>query len=396
MADKTQFRTIESDREELDAKIRRHRLKIVKIMLLVAGIILLAAAGVFMFLRLRTYQSYTVSKSVVREDSASTHFLPYGSGFIRYSNDGAIYTDAMGEMFWSQAYEMQEPIVEQGGDYVAFADQGGTTVYILNESGLQGVVETPMAIEKISVAGQGTIAVLMEKDGANHIRLYDKNGKNLASGALHVENSGYPMDIALCEDGKKLAVSMLDVTEGQISAVLYFYNFGSVGQNEIDNLVGTYSYEGLIIPQIEFVTNDRLLAFGDSRILFFEGSQRPEQEQEIEFSGQARSVFFNESYVGIITNNDEKADETRHMEVYDSGGKRILRKNFSMDYESVEFLQNGEICIRSGTELLLYNTYGVKKFAYTFDTAFYGVLSGHGQTEYIFILEGRTDRVRLK
>lgn len=236
----------------------------------------------------------------------------------------------------------------------------------------------------------------MEKDGANHIRLYDKNGKNLASGALHVENSGYPMDIALCEDGKKLAVSMLDVTEGQISAVLYFYNFGSVGQNEIDNLVGTYSYEGLIIPQIEFVTNDRLLAFGDSRILFFEGSQRPEQEQEIEFSGQARSVFFNESYVGIITNNDEKADETRHMEVYDSGGKRILRKDFSMDYESVEFLQNGEICIRSGTELLLYNTYGVKKFAYTFDTAFYGVLSGHGQTEYIFILEGRTDRVRLK
>lgn len=396
MADKTQFRTIENDREELDAKIRRHRLKIVKIMLLVAGIILLAAAGVFMFLRLRTYQSYTVSKSVVREDSASTRFLPYGSGFVRYSNDGAIYTDAMGEMFWSQAYEMQEPIVEQGGEYVAFADRGGTTVYILNESGLQGVVETPMAIEKISVAGQGTIAVLMEKDGANHIRLYDKNGKNLASGALHVENSGYPMDIALCEDGKKLAVSMLDVTEGQISAVLYFYNFGSVGQNEIDNLVGKYSYDGLIIPQIEFATNDRLLAFGDSRILFFEGSQRPEPEQEIEFSGQARSIFFNESYVGIITNNDEKAEETRHMEVYDSNGKRILRKDFSMDYESVEFLENDEICIRSGTELLLYNTYGVRKFAYTFDTAFYGVLSGHGQTEYIFILEGRTDRVRLK
>lgn len=396
MADKTQFRTIENDEEELSTKIRKHRLKIVKIVLLVAGVILLAAVGVFMFLRLRTYQSYTVSKSVTREDSSSTHFVPYGAGFIRYSNDGAMYTDAMGEMFWSQSYEMQEPIMEQGGDYVAFADQGGTAVYILNKSGLQGVVETPMAIEKISVAGQGTIAVLMEKDGANHIRLYDKNGKNLASGALHVENSGYPMDLALCEDGKKLAVSMLDVTEGQISAVLYFYNFGSVGQNEIDNLVGTYSYEGLIIPQIEFVTNDRLLAFGDSRILFFEGSQRPEQEHEITFTGQARSVFFNDSYVGVITNNDEKAEESRHMEIYDSNGKCILRKDFSMDYESVEFLENDEICIRNGNEILLYNTYGVRKFAYTFDTALYGVLSGHGQTEYVFILDGRTDRVRLK
>lgn len=396
MADKTQFRTIENSEEELSTKIRRHRLKIVKTMLLVAGVILLAAVGVFMFLRLRTYQSYSVSKSVIREDSTSTHFLPYGTGFIRYSNDGAMYTDAMGEMFWTQTYEMQEPIVEQNGDYVAFADQGGTSVYILNKSGLQGVVETPMAIEKISVAGQGTIAVLMEKDGANHIRLYDKNGKNLAAGALHVENSGYPMDLALCEDGKKLAVSMLDVTEGQVSAVLYFYNFGSVGQNEIDNLVGTYSYEGLIIPQIEFVTNDRLLAFGDSKILFFEGSQRPEPEHEIIFTGQMRSVFFNDSYVGVITNNDEKAEESRHMEIYDSNGKRILRKDFSMDYESVEFLENDEICIRNGTEILLYNTYGVRKFAYTFETALYGVLSGHTQTEYIFILDGRTDRVRLK
>lgn len=396
MADRTQFTTIETDPEELDTKIRRHRLKILKTALMIAGVILLIAAGIFLFLRLRTYNSYSVSKSVAREDSASTKFLTYGAGFIRYSNDGAMYTDAMGEMYWTQTYEMKSPVVEQNGEYVAFADQGGTAVYILNEVGLQGVVETPMAVEKVSVAGQGTIAVLMEQDGANHIRLYDKNGKNLASGALHVENSGYPLDIALCEDGRKLAVSMLDVTGGQISTTIYFYNFGSVGQNEIDNLVGTYTYDDMIVPQIEFVTNDRLVAFGDTKTLFFEGSQKPEPEKEIELTGQVRSVFFNDSYVGLVTNNDEKAEQTRHMEIYDTKGKHILSKDFSMDYENVEFLENDEICIRNGTEVLLYNTYGVKKFTYTFDTALYGILSGNGQTEYIFILEGRTEKVRLK
>lgn len=396
MADRTQFTTIETDPEELNTKIRRHRLKILKTALMVAGVILLIAAGIFLFLRLRTYNSYNVSKSVAREDSASTKFLTYGAGFIRYSNDGAMYTDAMGEMYWTQAYEMKSPVVEQNGEYVAFADQGGTAVYILNEVGLQGVVETPMAVEKVSVAGQGTIAVLMEQDGANHIRLYDKNGRNLASGALHVENSGYPLDIALCEDGRKLAVSMLDVTGGQISTTIYFYNFGSVGQNEIDNLVGTYTYDDMIVPQVEFVTNDRLVAFGDTKTLFFEGSQKPEPEKEIELTGQVRSVFFNDSYVGLVTNNDEKAEQTRHMEIYDTKGKHILSKDFSMDYENVEFLENDEICIRNGTEVLLYNTYGVKKFTYTFDTALYGILSGNGQTEYIFILEGRTEKVRLK
>ena len=58
MADKTQFRTIETDEEELNTKIRKHRLKIIKIILLLLALAAVAALGIFFFQKLRKYNSY--------------------------------------------------------------------------------------------------------------------------------------------------------------------------------------------------------------------------------------------------------------------------------------------------------------------------------------------------
>ena len=146
MADKTQFRTIETDEEELNTKIRKHRLKIIKIILLLLALAAVAALGIFFFQKLRKYNSYTVEKSVERQDTAGSQFLAYGNGFIKYSNDGAIYTDANDEVYWNQTYEMKEPMADVCEDYVALADRGGTEIYIMNQAGMQGKIETPMNI----------------------------------------------------------------------------------------------------------------------------------------------------------------------------------------------------------------------------------------------------------
>lgn len=99
-----------------------------------------------------------------RQDTAGSQFLAYGNGFIKYSNDGAIYTDANDEVYWNQTYEMKEPMADVCEDYVALADKGGTEIYIMNQAGMQGKIETPMNISRISVANQGVVAVWMESD----------------------------------------------------------------------------------------------------------------------------------------------------------------------------------------------------------------------------------------
>ena len=97
-----------------------------------------------------------------------------------------IYTDANDEVYWNQTYEMKEPMADVCEDYVALADKGGTEIYIMNQAGMQGKIETPMNISRISVANQGVVAVWMESDGENYIRMYDKNGKNLVKETRNV------------------------------------------------------------------------------------------------------------------------------------------------------------------------------------------------------------------
>ncbi len=392
---KRKFKTVEPDVDELNRKIREHRLKIIKRMAVVTAIVLLLTAATMLMLKLHQYTDYEVITSEELTETLAANFVEFDGGIIKYSNDGAIYINSLGELIWNQAYEMQEPLIAICEGYVAFAEKGGMKIYILNAEGLQGSLETTMGISRIQVANQGTVAVLMEKEGKSHIQLYDRDGNKLAGGQIRVENTGYPLDIALSNDGIKMAVTMLDVNEGDIKSLIAFYNFGSVGQNEIDKLVGTYSYSELVIPEIAFVSNNTMLAFGDSRVIVFEGTQKPKPSKEIALEKELRSIFYNNNYFGLVTNNEDEQN-TRHMEVYDSKGGHILTKDFALDYTNIEFLANNEISIYNEKECLIYNTYGVQHFAHLFDTPLYKILAGNTSRDYTFILEGTTEKVKLK
>lgn len=138
-----------------------------------------------------------------------------------------------------------------------------------------------------------------------------------------------------------------------------------------------------------------MIAFGDTKVLIYEGTQKPALEKEIKLDKEIKSVFYNQNYFGLVNNNEDK-DNTRHMEIYDTKGSHVLSKDFAMDYNEVEFLANNEICIRNDTRCLIYNTYGVKHFAYTFDVPLFKIVAGSSPLSYTFIMEGTTEKVKLK
>ena len=79
-----------------------------------------------------------------------------------------------------------------------------------------------MTIEQVSIAAQGTVAVLMGDQSNSYLVVYDKNGKELVNGAIYGEDGGYPIAIALSNDAIKLAVSMLDINDGNVKRRLHF------------------------------------------------------------------------------------------------------------------------------------------------------------------------------
>lgn len=398
MAEKNRqgFRTVkDADMKEYKQKIREHRLQVLKRGLIFAGIVLLIGMGFALFMALRQYNAYDVRSSVERSDTKATKFVEFRGNILKYSNDGAFYTDTANELIWNQTYEMSNPQFDICKEYLTIYDKKGTKIYIFTAEKMQGSIETTMPVEQVCIASQGTVAVLMRKGDTAYLELYDKEGKILAGGEIHGGKGGYPVAIALSHDALKLGVSMLDINDGKVNSTVAFYNYGSVGQNEIDNCVGVTTYKDTVIPELEFTSSDRMVAFGDSKIYVFEGTQKPQQTAEITLEKQAQSVFHNNNYIGVVYSNDDEA-MTHHLSIYKTNGDYVREKDFSAEYDSIRFLSNDEICILTDTVCDIYTLRGVYKFHYEFEQGIYQVIPGGTSLNYVFVLSDATERVRLK
>lgn len=398
MADtkKKGFHTVpKQDRKEYEGQLREHRLNVLKRTMIVAVVILLLVGGTALYMSLRQYTGYDIRASVERADTKATQFKEFQGNILKYSNDGAFYTDHNNERIWNQTYEMSNPTVDICGNYLVIYDKKGKDIYILNKNGLVHSIETNYPITQVSVAGQGTIAVLMDNQSKGLLSLYDKEGNVLVSGAIHSEKGGYPVSIALSDDAIKLGVSMLDVKEGTVKSTLAFYNFGAVGESAIDHVVSVATYDDMFMPELDFVSKDRMLAITDKGVIIFEGAQTPKETARIDFLEEVKSVFYNNVYVGTIS---DSTDEVMHsvVRVYDFNGKLTMEENTNVEYSKVELLSSNEVCISNRTICDIYTVQGVFKFHYEFEEELYGVIPGGSSLNYTFILNGVTEQVRLK
>lgn len=397
MADKKfkGFRTVETNDEELNEKIRQHRKKILRRVIEVLVLVVIVLIIFKLIYAVQKYDDYEVKSSIERDSTNITKFEEFSKYILEYSNDGVLCMTKNGTLIWNQAFEMVSPMIETCGEYLVVYDQGGTQIYIVSEEGLQKKIETTSAIQTVALAQQGTIAVLMKENDESRIKLFDKKGNELANGKFYDNKGSIPVDIALSKNATKMAVSMVDVTGKAVSSTITFYNFGTVGQSEIDNNVGTYSFDGTLIPEIKFVSDNRMIALGTDKILVFEGSQKPEVDREIKLTERVQSFFCNEKYIGIVYDKRD-SENAWHIEVMDLRGKIITKFDTQIAYEKIEFLSNNEICITSKTECEIYTRLSTKKFSYTFDKEIYSIIANGKGQNYIFIFKEAAEEVRLK
>jgi hypothetical protein len=142
------------------------------------------------------------------------------------------------------------------------------------------------------------------------------------------------------------------------------------------------------------MTGDTLVAFGDDRVILFTGSQKPAESKSIELSAEVKSVFYDEKHFGLVYDDD--GEKKHRLEYYDLSGTLTRELAFDTDYTDVRVLDNGNLCILGEDSCEIYNSKGLCKFQYTFSKGLYQVFSGRLQSDYTLILEGETQRVKLK
>ena len=355
-----------------------------------AGVLILAVVLVYALVKNnKVASSYEVVTSMSRGDDTSVYYCMMRKGMVKYSKDGVAMTNKSGTVLWNQTYEMASPTMTSAGDYVAVGDIGANTIYIFNEYGQLGHVSTDVPIQEIQISEQGVVAAVLSDTSSNYINLFDKQGNSLGSIKASLENTGYPLAIAISPDASKLAVSYLIVKSGSMQSRIVSYDFSDV---EGDHLLDTQELEGLY-PKAAFLDSREVVLFGEKGFVLYQADSKKIETQE-NFESEINSVFCTNQKLGFIFKNEDDNGKYR-MEIYNKAGKKSSTYYFDLDYSGMT-ADDDEVILYNDEEMLIYQMGGRVRFRGTFNTAVTGVMPSWEDGLYWLIDDQSLREIRIR
>jgi len=374
---------------------RQHRKRVITLIILGVIAAVIALVGVFYTINNKRYTDYEVIKSIKKSDTGSARYYTYGSGYIRVSRDGIMAADSSGNQLWNDTYQMKDPQVSVNGDYVSVSDRNSKQLKIYGPKGIESSNELNNPIIKSVIASQGVTAVLLSGKGENYVNYYVKEGgKEIVSRRTTEKEDGFPVDISISKDGTRLVTSYVFFTKGELSNKVTFFNFGGVGDSYIDKVVGANDYKTTLIPDVEFINNNLVCAFGDDKFTIYTMEETPEVKFEKELDSKVKTVFYNESYIGLVLEDADNTDNSRIV-VYDLDGNIVFRKNTDFSYSTIS-LNGEEIVLTSSRDWLIYQLNGKVRMTSHFEKEIAQILPAPGRNRYIMINDETIDEVKLK
>ena len=384
----------DTDEDVLEEKLKRHRRSKASKWIILIAVLLIAGVGYLIYLDNKVYTSYEVLETAQITDNYNGRFYEFGDYMLRYSEDGIAYLNGS-KTYWNHTFEMREPIIDICNSYVAVAEQKSNTIYICNNKGFQGQVETEYPIVGLDVSDNGIVAAITgENSELSYIEVIDEDGTRIAKGQSVLSNQGCPVDISISEDGTKLVVSYLCVGSGVIQSKVVFYNYSEIGKNEVDRFVGGYNFDKTMVARVEFVNNDTVVAFGDDKVVLYSMKQKPSVIAEISIDKEIKSIFYDEEYIGLVLANGQ-ADNPYNMVVYDIEGKKISDVDFNLSYKNIK-IANKTIILYNDVTLRVYTVKGKQKYEGNFDKGIVDVIMLDDKYNYLIIDPANVEKIKLK
>ena len=377
----------------------KKRKKIVKMGAVFGTAIVIVACVLFyvLFQMNRTYAGYSVIEELKRKDGISVQYEIHGDTLLKYSKDGASALKTDGEILWNASYDFKNPYAVTCGNYTAIADIGGKSIYVFDGTGAGTELSVDGAIEQITVANQGVVAAVLENNDQAKINIYDPYDATeqlKVSISTSTDSDGYPVAIALSEDGQNLITSYINIKNGVVSSSLNFYNFDSVGKNDVDRLVGIEPMEQEIVADVQFVNSEIVCAFMQNGFELYRMKETPGEIAEISVEKNIKSICYNEKYITLVLDNNENTKNPYLVQVYNTSGKLVLEKAVPYSYNTVE-MGKEEVIFYSSSECHILRLRGSEKLDCTFDenVSYFFPLSA--SEKYILIDSDAIQQVRL-
>lgn len=373
-------------------KLTRHRREALKRVLTMAALVVLVVLALVLFFERRRYNDYKILETSEQEDIVSTEYVELDGRILRYSPEGVSLVNSKMETVWSDIYEMQNPIADVCGTGAVIADKDGTSIRIYDKGGLVGSVSTSYSIIKVRISQNGLVAAILDGGDDTWINFYASDGSLIAENQTKVDDPGFPLDVAISDDGMIMMVAFQFVDGGDTTSYVAFYNFGDVGQNQDDRIVSGYYYEGVVIPQIQYLDNSCSVALRDNGFTLYKGKQIPKESKTVEVEKEIISTFYDEDTIGLVFKNDSK-DKLYTMEVYTAEGKLKFRKDFNIPYTTIK-MSGGNILMYNSSQIAVLNSKGVERYS--------GMLEGTvndffkiGWNRYLLVLDSGVNIIKF-
>lgn len=354
-----------TNHEDYQTRLSRHKHAVMRKTLVTIGAVVAVAAIVLIYIERRSYHNYSVLQTSEQEDVVSTNYKEMNGKILRYSPEGAALMDSSMETSWSYLYEMQNPVADVNGDKAVIADVDGTTLEIFDSNGETGSVTTSYTIVKARISESGLVAAILDGGDSTWINYYGADGSLLVENQTHVEDPGYPMDVAVSDDGNLMMVTYQFVDGNNTTSYVAFYNFGDVGQNEDDRIVSGYTYEGVVIPQVQYLDASHAVALRDDGFTIYTGQQIPKESTTVEVEEEIVSTFLSEDTIGMVFKNED-GENAYTMNIYSLSGSLRFTRSFNIPYTSIK-MSGGNILLYNDSQICVYNSRGVQKFNGTVD-----------------------------
>lgn len=384
----------ERNQADYKEKIIKHKLTNVYRFLLVAAAAIALIAVIIVQYRRHVYTDYDIVSSTPRERVSGSIDLRLGNTILTYSKDGAHCTDAKGNAIWNQTYEFQDVRLAMCGSTVAIAEYNGRNIYVQNGEKQVSKIITTMPIRDVAVSAEGYVTAVLEGTDVTVINTYSPGGENIYEGEARMNSSGYPAAISLSPDGELLCVSYWYLDAGVVKTNVVFYNFGDVGENVNDCMVGIFIYTDTLVPQVQFMNNSTAFAVGDNRLAIYSGSYAPVEIANFMLNEEIQSVFYSDRYIGLVFQSED-SERLYRMDVYDVNAAVVGSFYFDIEYTDIFFGQNNFVAYNE-TECVIITMDGSEKFNGEFDRPVRLMLPVGNSYKFLLVTDSSIDTIQMK
>lgn len=376
-------------RGKLRADVIQAKKKKTRRIILITAIIVCLIIGLVLVTYMnqtKTYNSFQTGQTIELSNLEGCSFAGYKNGILKLNRDGAETISADGKQLWNVAYNMKNPIADVKGSYAVIGDLGGKSAYIVNGSGTANEINLTYTIVDVKVAAQGVAAICTSNGMEDYIYLYGMDSKNeLAVINSKTSTDGFPIDIALSDDGQKVVSSYVKVDTDSTTTQLTFHNFGEVGKNYGDHLVGAWPFKGEFIPTVEFITNDVVAAYKDTGLWMFSMKEIPKEIMTETYTENIKSIFYQSGYLGVVLEDSSGTGENQLL-IYSTAGKKMADAKIDFSYDKV--LAGDEYLVfYNNLECHVLNMKGKEEFQHTFKTSINQLFQGRNAKEFFAVTD---------